>query len=77
MPKCGGVKFQDSCLKEQCFAKWLKRSISHNNEAYCIICKKCVDIKSMGRSVLVSHMKGKKHSSLVNAGDKCTMIKLF
>ena len=61
------VKFQDCWLKDSAFKPWLKRSGASNNEAECIICKKLVDFKSMGRSALVSHMKGKKHISLTAA----------
>ena len=77
MPNSSCVIFQDSWVKDPSFSPWLKRSGSKNNEAYCTLCKKTIDYKSMGRSALVSHMKGKKHLSLASASsssDKCNML---
>ena len=80
MPNSSCVIFQDSWVKDPSFSPWLKRSGSKNNEAYCTLCKKTIDYKSMGRSALVSHMKGKKHLSLASASsssDKCNMLNFF
>ena len=77
MPNSSCVVFQDSWVKDPSFSPWLKRSGSKNNEAYCSLCKKTIDYKSMGRSAIVSHMKGKKHLSLASASsssDKCSML---
>ncbi|GFO10721.1 peptidase m20 domain-containing protein 2 [Plakobranchus ocellatus] len=76
MPNSTCVTFQDSWLQDPCFSGWLKRS-SSNSEAHCSICKKNFDFKSMGRSALVSHMKGKKHLSLVSASNKSDKTSLL
>ena len=57
MPNC---TFQDKWLEQPEFKPWLSRDkLVHN--AYCRICSRSIDIRSMGRTALISHMKGKKH----------------
>lgn len=66
MPSLGGVTFQDSWTKDPLFKDWLRCGSENKFEAFCICCRKSIDCKTMGRSALVSHMKGKKHMALAS-----------
>ena len=51
---------------------WKKMPLSHgfektmnSNKMICFACKKSIDLNVMGKSALVSHMKGKKHKEYV------------
>lgn len=56
-----GCTFQNKWLAEDQFKGWLKKSEENMNAAVCSICKKTIDITSMGKTALTSHMKSKKH----------------
>ena len=58
MPNCA---FQKNWLTEPEFKVWLSADKSTPHSAVCRLCHKSFDIKSMGRTALLSHMKGKKH----------------
>ena len=58
----GLCTFQDSWIHDSEFKLWVKRNKSPN-EAYCKLCSKTIDIKSMGRQALVSHSKSAKHKN--------------
>jgi hypothetical protein len=60
MPK-GRNQFNKKWLKRREFSTWLKPASSSKTRAYCQICCKSFEIRSMGLSSLTSHMKGTKH----------------
>ena len=56
----GGCLFQTKWKSDPQFKDWIQET-DNSHSAYCKLCKKNVDIKTMGRTALTSHMKGKKH----------------
>ena len=52
-------KFNKAWLEKDCYKRWLKRVGSDWRKAYCIYCKRNIDIASMGEGTLTSHAKGK------------------
>lgn len=56
----GGCLFNAKWTIDPEFKEWIK-STENVHQAYCKICKRQIVIKTMGRTGLTSHMKGKKH----------------
>lgn len=54
----GGCFFNAKWTIDPEFKEWIK-STENVHQAYCKICKRQIDIKTMGRRALTSHMKGK------------------
>ena len=50
--------FNDSCLSDSRFSRWLKRTVN-STKAYCNFCQKAFDISIMGVPGLISHAAGK------------------
>ena len=57
--------FQDSWLRDPAFKDWIERDGNNVRNARCKICKKTIDIASMGRTAVKFHGNGKKHQELV------------
>ena len=55
----GLCKVNEAWLKKDCYKQLLKRGESDWCKAYCIYCKRNIDIASMGEGALTSHAKGK------------------
>ena len=49
------------------YSTWLEKCRTDKSFAYCKLCKKTLDVLSMGSSSLASHGKGIKHTSLALA----------
>ena len=43
----------------------MRKIVDNPNNAYCILCKRTIDITTGGSTVLDSHQRGKKHSEIV------------
>ena len=56
-----GCKFKLEWLEEECYAEWLAPDPKNTGNAICDICKKVLNISTMGTSGLTSHMNTKKH----------------
>ena len=54
----GGCLFQTKWKSDPQFKDWIKET-DNSHSAYCKLCIKNVDIKTMGRTALTSHVKGK------------------
>lgn len=67
----GKCKFNEAWLDKNSFRRWLKPV--HNNvfEAFCAICKKRIQLGTMGMKALESHAKSSKHMNALN-GQKQT-----
>ena len=57
----GRCPFNDEWLEKDEYKSWLRKNDKNPNKAFCVACKKSIDLSVMGESTLVSHMKGKKH----------------
>ena len=57
----GGTRFQQSWKHDQLFKDWVEEVSKDKYAAYCRLCKNTLDVRSMGRTALKSHAKGKKH----------------
>lgn len=60
----GNCHFQDNWLKEEEFGGWLTKG-NTDSSAFRKMCQKNIDISSMGRAAIKSHLKGKKHLELI------------
>ena len=55
----GLCKFNEAWLEKDFYKRLLKWVGSDQRKAYCIYCKRNIDIASMGEGALTSHAKGK------------------
>ena len=72
--------FQDEWLNEQInpnLAEWVVRVPNKKSVAMCKLCKKQIDISSMGRRALKSHEESKKHTTLIRASNSVQNIPFF
>lgn len=60
-----GCVFQAKWLTDPELNRWMEKDSSNIHAAFCRFCNKSIDITTMGRTVLVSHMKGKKHTDRI------------
>ena len=43
------------------YRDWVKSLMSDKRKAFCCVCDRVIDITTMGKSALKSHMKAEKH----------------
>lgn len=60
----GTCHFQTSWLNHPDYKSWIQAG-KMSTYAYCHLCRKDIDIKTMGESALRSHAKGQKHIDLI------------
>ena len=61
----GKCHFKEAWLYE--FELWVKKHpTGDTTKAYCSLCKATLDISSMGRTALTSHVKTKKHKDIIS-----------
>ena len=60
------ASFQEKWLDNIKYKTWLAQAPSDKNTARCILCKKDINISTMGVSALESHAAGKRHTDLLN-----------
>ncbi|CAI6352627.1 unnamed protein product [Macrosiphum euphorbiae] len=46
---------------------WIKEDVGNKNSAFCKLCLKSFSLSNMGITAILSHMKGKKHTTITNA----------
>lgn len=62
----GKCSFNRLWLDKEPYKQWLREDPGGNmHKAFCHVCKRDIDISSMGESALSSHCKGKKHTELM------------
>ena len=52
--------FHEKWLEKDAYKSWLRKDNKNSNKAFCFACKKSINLKVMGESAFVSHMKDKK-----------------
>ena len=57
--------FQADWLSNESYKLWVRKIADNPNNAYCILCKRTIDITTGGSTALDSHQRGKKHSEIV------------
>lgn len=60
----GGCRFNEFWLENEKYKSWLTRG-PNPRVAHCKVCRKDLQLFSMGESALSSHVKGKKHQDLM------------
>lgn len=72
-----GCTFQDSWLIDPQFSSWIAKGKTPNT-AICKVCNnKPIDLTSMGRTAVISHMKGKKHTEKLNFRANPSKLTMF
>ena len=66
-------KFKLDWLNNPMYSPWLEMT-GHNKMAKCNVCKCTIEVSSMGKSALDSHMKSKKHEDRVNVSTKSNTL---
>jgi len=46
---------------------WVKEDVDNKNSAFCKLCLKSFSLSNMGITAILSHMKGKNHTTITNA----------
>ena len=59
-------RFVDEWLSDPLFKEWLHKDKNDNTIARCFICSAKISLSTAGRSALVEHSKGKKHSEALS-----------
>ncbi len=61
----GKYTFNGLCLEGGAFSSWLKPVAYNRYQAYCTLCKKALELSSLGIKSLQSHAKSEKHKVAV------------
>lgn len=69
----GTTSFQDAWLSDPEFKLWVKRVDQKPKSAFCIFCHSEFALSNMGRQALKSHMKSKKHVSVISSNSKTVL----
>ena len=56
------TSFQEDWMTDEKFEIWVRKVPDKPQKAYCVLCKKSIDIASGGATALSSHQAGKNHS---------------
>lgn len=73
----GKCKFQQKWLEEEQFKSWLKPVDGQPGFAFCTVCKKNVQLCTMGVNALKSHMQSEKHKSAFKGRQQLTVSNFF
>ena len=68
--------FQDEWLCNDKYSKWVVKT-NQPSEAFCIICRKNIDVSIIGVSVLESHAAGVKYKKLISARKSTVDIRML
>ena len=71
------VSFQEKWLDNIKYKTWLAQAPLDKNTARCILCKKDINISTMGVSAIQSHAAGKRHTDLLIEKKSIKMYFLF
>lgn len=61
----GKCKFNEAWMDNISFHHWLKTVVDNIFEAFCTVCKKRIQLRTMGVKALDSHTKSTKHMKYV------------
>lgn len=76
MPK-GNCVFNQAWVENQEYQSWIAEVKDNRHAFLCKLCKKVVDVRSMGESAVQSHGKGKKHQGLEKASKPAVSLTDF
>ena len=68
-----GCTFQEKWRFIDKYAAWIESDPTSQTRARCKLCRKSIDLSSMGESALGSHAKGMKHEAYVAASASCSL----
>lgn len=64
--------FQSSWIEKY---SWIKEDVGNRNSVFCKLCLKSFSLSNMGITAIISHMKGKKHTTINNAQKESYNVK--
>ena len=70
----GKCKFNEAWREKESFCHWLKPVDNNVYEAFCTVCKKRIQLGTMGVKALESHTKSSKHMNNMKAKDQTPSI---
>lgn len=70
----GKCKFNNLWMDKISFRHWLKPVVGNVHEAYCTLCKKRIQLATMGVKALDSHAKSAKHENLLKLKDRTPSV---
>ena len=73
----GKCKFNETWMDRIAYRKWLKPVKDHVYEAFCILCKKRIQLGTMGQGALDSHAKCGRHRDFVRAMERTPSATTF
>ena len=76
-PKMGKCVFAEKWLSSDRFGLWVAAHPTSRHKARCKLCRKDIDVSTMGESALVSHMAGKKHKEAVGRRQSLPVTRFF
>ena len=76
LPK-GSCLFNRQWLENEEYNRWLQEVKGDNRSAFCNLCKKAFDLRSLGLTAVKKHSTGKKHLELVKASKPAVPLSLF
>ena len=71
------ASFQDDWLADDVYKTWVRKVDGQPHKAYCILCRKTIDLSNGGSSALASHHAGKKHQGVWKERAENRIGKLF
>lgn len=69
--------FNEKWLLDPAFSSWLRRVEKDPYSAYCSTCCTSFALSNMGKQSVISHMRGRKHTSAVSIRTKSASLKVF
>ena len=73
----GTCSFKEEWLQDRGLRKWIKKVPGNQHGALCILCKKTVDITTMGKTALSSHASSQKHRTLISGLESQESLSTF
>lgn len=73
----GKCTFNELWLEDGAFSSWLKPVANNRYQAYCTLCKKALELSSLGIKSLRSHAKSEKHKVAVKGLQRVQAISQF
>ena len=73
----GTCSFKEEWLQDRDLKKWIQKVPGNQHGALCILCKKTVDITTMGKTALSSHASSNKHRTLISGLESQESLSTF
>ncbi len=73
----GKCTFNGLWLEDGAFCSWLKPVANNRYQAYCTLCKKALELSSLGIKSLQSHANSEKHKVAVKGLQRVQAISQF